>query len=112
MARTDEQVVDVLRDIYNAEFAGKNRQRFLVSWSDLRTIYGFGRLTNSRFESLAEAAIRRRLYLLDLGDGEHGHMIVVIRARTVNRWRRVPKRIIEEYRGPQDDTEPDEDDTD
>jgi hypothetical protein len=111
MARTDEQVASVLLDIYNTEFAGKERQRFLISWADIRTIYGFGRLTMSRFETLAEAGLQKRLYLLDLGEGENGHLVAVVKTRTVNRWRRVPKRIIDQYRLPPDeDGEGEEDD--
>ena len=111
MARTDDEVVSILREIYVADFAGKERQRFLISWADIRTLYGFGRLTMSRFALLTEAAMRRRFYLLDLGEGENGHMVAVVRTRTVDRWRRVPKRIIDPYRVPSDDETESEDDT-
>jgi len=111
MARTDDEVVSILRDIYNSDFAGKERQRFLILWADLRALYGFGRLTMSRFGLLAEAAMRRRFYLLDLGEGESGHLVAVVRTRTVDRWRRVPKRIIDQYRIPPDDDTDTEDDS-
>jgi hypothetical protein len=111
MARTDEQVASILRDIYNTEFGGKARQRFLISWGDIRAIYGFGRLEMSRFERLAEAGIGKRLYVIDLGEGENGHMVAILRMRTADRWRRVPKRIIDEFRLPRDDdNEGDEED--
>ncbi len=103
VARTDDEVVTILREIYNREFGGKERQRFLISWADLRAIYGFGKLFESRFQSLVEAGIKRRLYLLDLGQGESGRLVAVIRTRTVDRWRRAPKKIIDEYRLPPDD---------
>lgn len=113
MARTDDEVITILRQIYHAEFGGKEEQRFLISWADLRAIYGFGKLFETRFQSLAEAGIRRRLYLLDLGEGENGHLVAVLRTRTVDRWRRVPKKIIEEHRqAPDDAAEGDEDDED
>jgi hypothetical protein len=112
MARSDDEVVTVLREVYNSTFGGKERQRFLISWADLRAIYGFGRLFESRFQTLAEAALRRRLYLLDLGEGETGRIIAVIRTRTVDRWRRAPKKIIDQYRLPLgDDTDAGEDDS-
>jgi hypothetical protein len=113
MARTDEQVASILLDLYNTEFGGKEKQRFLISWADIRTLYGFGRLTMSRFARLDEAALRKRLYLLDLGEGENGHVVAVVKTRTADRWRRVPKRIIDQYRlPPDDDTEGEEEDAD
>jgi hypothetical protein len=111
MARTDEEVASILREIYDMEFGGKERQRFLIQRAEIRAIYGFGKLTGSRLESLTEACMPKRLYLLDLGEGEKGHMIAVVKTRTVDRWRRVPKRIIDQYRlSPDDDAEGEEED--
>ncbi len=103
MARTDEQVVQVLQELYRQNFGGKDGQRFLISWGDLRAIYGFRKLFTSRFYQLAEAALEKRLYLWDLGEGENGHLIAAIRTGTIDRWRRVPIKVIEEYRLPPDD---------
>lgn len=103
MARTDEEVIQVLRDIYADRFGGKEQQRFLISWGDLRAVYGFRRLWHSRFEQLAEAGFKKRLYLWDLGEGENGHLVAVIKSGTIDRWRRVPKKIIEGYKIPPDD---------
>lgn len=112
MPRTDDEVITVLREIYNSTFGGKQRQRFLISWADLRGIYGFGKLFESRFQALAEAGIKRRLYLFDLGEGESGRLVAVLRTRTVDRWRRVTKKIVDEHRLPSDDdTDSDDDDT-
>jgi hypothetical protein len=113
MARTDEEVIQVLRDIYAESFGGKVGQRFLISWGDLRAIYGFRKLFLSRFDQVAEAAFENRLYLWDLGEGESGHLIAVIKTGTIDRWRRVPKKIIEKYRiSPDDDGDTGEDDSD
>jgi hypothetical protein len=113
VARTDEQVASILLEIYNSEFGGKERQRFLISWADIRTIYGFGKLTGSRFEKLDEASLQKGLYILDLGEGETGHMVAVVKIRTVDRWRRVTKRTIDQYRLPPDnEAEGEDDDTD
>jgi len=60
VARTDDEVVEVLREIYRSEFGGKTGQRYLIAWSDLRTIYGFGKLFESRFERLVEAGVVTR----------------------------------------------------
>ena len=89
MARTDKEVIQVLRDIYLESFGGKVGQRFLISWGDLRAIYGFGRLHHSRFDQVAEIAFESRLYLRNLGEGENGHLIAVIKTGTIDRWQRV-----------------------
>jgi hypothetical protein len=113
MARTTEEVIKVLREIYAENFGGKEGQRFLISWAALREICGLGKLFSSRFEHLAEAAFEKGLYLWDLGEGENGHVIAVVKTGTVNRWRRVPKKIIEGYRRPPDtDGDTGEDDSD
>jgi hypothetical protein len=103
MPRTNEEVVQELRDIYRSEFGGAQQQRFLISWADLRDLYGFGKLFESRFGTLVEAAANRGLYLWNLPEGENGHQVAVIAIRTVDRWRRVPRRIVGEHRAPMDD---------
>jgi hypothetical protein len=102
MARTDKQVVRILLKLYEENFGGKTGQRFLISWADLRGIYGYERLFPSRFDLLREAAGDRRLYLWDLGESERGHMIAAIKAGTVDRWRRVPKQVAKAYQFPTD----------
>ncbi len=92
--RTEDEVIDILRGLYNEEFGGKVRQRFRLSWADLRVIYGTTKLFRSRFESLKERAFERGLYVWNPIEDD----IVVVRRSNVERWRRVPKRIIEEYR--------------
>jgi hypothetical protein len=103
MARTEREVIRILREIYEAEFGGKRNQRYLISWGDLRAIYGFSALYQTRFDALVEEGRKRRLYLLDLGEGETGRLIAVLRTRTVDRWRRVPRKIIDEFRMPPDE---------
>ena len=113
MARTDDEVIDELRLIYAERFSGKSRQRFLISWSDIRALYGFKKLFATRFARLVERAYERNLYLFDMGEGENGRMVAVLRCRTVDRWRRVPRNIIRDHLPPPDATdEPDEDDED
>lgn len=103
MAKTDDEVVDDLRAIYREEFGGKLNQRFLISWSDLRAIYGFQKLFESRVASLAEVAAGRGLYVMDLGQGDAGHHIAIVKIATLDRWRKVPRRVVDQYRAPQDD---------
>ena len=105
MPRTDDEVIAELRAIYNEEFAGKSAQRFLIAWADLRSLYGFEKLFDSRFQRLAERAIERGLYVFDLGEGESGHMVAVLRHRTVDRWRKVPRSVIRGRLPPSPDAE-------
>lgn len=97
MARTDDEVIDELRSIYREEFAGKAHQRFLISWADLRGLYGFGRLENTRFARLATRAYERGAYLFDLGEGGNGHMVALVGRKTVDRWRKVPRNVIRNH---------------
>jgi len=53
---------------------------------------------------LKEAASKKWLYLWDLGEGEHGHQIAVIKASTVDRWRRVPRQVAKTYQLSTNDT--------
>lgn len=97
MACSDTEVVDKLLNIYDENFAGKENQRYLISTNEIRSLYGFSRLFDTRIGKLKEAAFDSGLYLFDLGEGERGRLIAVVKNRTVNRWRRVPKKIIVEY---------------
>jgi hypothetical protein len=109
MPRTDDEVISELKAIYREEFAGKSTQRFLIAWADLRTLYGFTKLFESRFAQLAERAVERGLYLFDLGEGDGGHMVAVVKGRTVDRWRKVPRNIIRAHLPPAPSTECDTD---
>jgi hypothetical protein len=103
MARSDDEVVKKLRELYAEPFGGKKGQRFLIAWGDLRSLYGFRKLFESRFARLAELAADSGLYLWDLGEGENGHLVAVIKISTVDRWRRVPKKIIDIHKAPPSD---------
>ena len=100
MARTDEEVIAELRVLYRENFGGKESQRFLISWGGLRDIYGFQKLFESRFGTLAELGASRGLYLWNLGEGAAGHFVAVIKISTVDRWRKVPRRVIAEHAAP------------
>lgn len=111
MARTDEEVAKILRELYDEEFGGRAGARYVLSWGDLRAIYGYRKLYETRFERLLEAAGSQRLCVLDLGEGENGRLIIVIKIGTVDRWRKLPKRLVDKWRKPLDDDgdEPDDD---
>lgn len=108
MACTDAEVVEKLLSIYRDKFAGKQGQRFLISSNEIRELYGFGKLFESRIDKLVESAFDSGLYLFDLGESERGRLIAVIKSGTVNRWRRVPKKITEQYIEPQSSGENEE----
>jgi hypothetical protein len=54
---------------------------------------------------LGESAADLGLYLWDLGQGEAGRYVAVVRITTVDRWRKVPRRIVEEYQAPVTDAD-------
>ncbi|MFZ4221441.1 hypothetical protein ACEV6Q_26905 [Enterobacter ludwigii] len=112
VACTDSEVVDKLLSIYRDKFSGKQGQRFLISSNEIRSLYGFVKLFDSRVDKLTETAFDSGLYLFDLGEGERGRLIAVIKSGTVNRWRRVPKKIIEQHIEPlsSENSEEEEDD--
>ena len=84
--------------LYADHFGGKERQRFLISWGDVRSLYGFRKLHESRFARLTEAANDSGIYLWDLKDGDGGHLVAVIKIRTVDRWRKVPKKLLDQHK--------------
>ena len=105
MARTDAEVVTELFGLYEESFGGKEAQRFLISWSGLRDLYGFRKLFESRLSNLAECAAGAGLYIWDLGEGAAGHFVAVVKIGTVDRWRKVPRRVLAEHAAPSDDGE-------
>lgn len=100
MARSDDEVIQELLELYGEAFGGKEGARFLIAWGDLRSLYGFRKLFESRFGRLAELAADSGLYLWDLGEGENGHLVAVVKISTIDRWRKVPKKIIEVHKAP------------
>jgi hypothetical protein len=108
MARSDLEVAVILNKIYSEKFGGKTGTRYLITWTDIRSIYGYGKLYTSRFELLKEAAMLKGLYLFNLEDG----VIVVIRIKTVDRYRKVPKHIIDTFLIEEDKGETSEFDSD
>lgn len=89
-----DQLAGQLQLIYEAEFAGKRDQRFLILGSDLARMYK-ERLHASRIPRLQEImADEYGLYLFDLGETNGGRMFAVIRAATVDRWRKVTRAVV------------------
>jgi len=113
MKRTELEVVEILKEMYKSEFGGKKNQRFLISKAQLKSIYGYEALHDTRVALLQEEAAQQGLYVLDLGLTEPlGQVYAVVRSRTALRWRRVPKNVIEKYVVQSDVDTTDEDDLD
>ena len=93
MVRTDEQVATELEMLYHEQFAGRKNQRFLISWSDLCALYGCKVFTRFRLKQLIAASSDRSLRVLDVQDG----VAAVIPMGTVDRWRRVPRRVVQAH---------------
>src|SRR5438132_14164173 len=93
MPRSDEEVIDKILKIYQSRFGGKQGQRFLIGWLEVRDLYPMARMEQGRFTQLWYEGVRRGVYLHDLDYVDGEHLIAVIRTKTVNRWRRVPKRL-------------------
>ncbi len=104
MIRTNKEVIEILIKIYKAEFGGKLDQRFNLSWSDLRTIRGGARLEYGVYCALWAEGVRRGVYIIELDDNSGERMLAVVRTQTVDRWRRVPKKIINTYAAGANDT--------
>lgn len=99
MARSNEEVIKILFEIYKDEFGSKRNQRYLIDKADLRTIFGFSRLEQSRLDSLSEDAYEEDMLIIDLGQISIGNMVAVIKTNTVERWRSVPKKTVQKYIG-------------
>lgn len=94
LIRNNTDMIAELDEIYNTSFGGKERGRFRISWADLRGIRGGSRLEDGPFQSLCDDAKAAGYYLHYLGNVDGEDMIAVTKTRTVNRWRRVPKRVV------------------
>ena len=99
MARSNEEVIKILFEIYKDEFGSKKNQRYLIDKGDLRTLFGFSRLEQSRLDSLSEDAYEEDMLIIDLGQISIGNMVAIIKTNTVERWRSVPKKIVQKYIG-------------
>ena len=87
-----ERVADALYfTFYEATFGGKDRGRFLVSRDDLRTLLGVKRLHASTVEKLIDACLELGLVVIDM-ESSFGFA----EAKFVEKWRKVPTRLIDE----------------
>jgi len=88
---------------YEASFGGKNRGRFLITRTDLRTLLGVSKLTLECINNLSEECLSEGIVLIDLEDS-----FGIIESSMIFNWRKIPNRIVEEYKD-EIDSELDED---
>lgn len=80
------------KEIYEAEFAGKERGRFIVDRHQLKGLLGEPRLHDVTLARLSNACLKRGLVLIDLDD-----KIGFAEAAYVEKWRKLPDRLFSEY---------------
>jgi hypothetical protein len=97
MPRNNEEVIKILEEIYTEKFGGAEDQRFLISWADLRAIFGVRCFSHTIYSQLAHDAFEKGLYMCELGECANGYLVAVMKVATIERWRRVPKKIAQTY---------------
>ena len=95
--RSNEEIAEILSEIYDATFSGKKRQRFLIGKEHLRQMYPIGRIEDGRFEDLRKAAEECGIYVFEAGNFDGDKMIGIIKVKTVDRWRRVPSKMARRF---------------
>jgi hypothetical protein len=91
--RNPAQVAKILEKIYEADFGGKDRGRFLISREGLREISGKRRLEDPIITSTINEAYELGFVMTDLGDD-----FSVIEERVMRNYRKVSKQIINNHK--------------
>jgi len=101
-----EEVAELLYiQVYEAEFGGKTRGRFIVDRGHLKDLLGVKRLHNSTLLRLTDACLEEGLVLIDMDD-----RIGFAESRYVEKWRKVPDRLVTQYVSELNDDDDDDDD--
>ncbi len=100
------------RHIYEAEFRGKDRGRFLLTRAQMKKVLNVERLHASTIRALQDAALEEGLVIIDLDD-----VFPCIETRSARRYRRPPTALLNRYLAEtfpedaaDDEDEPNEDD--
>ncbi len=106
------QLAELLKDeLYTAEFCGKSQGRYIIDRDDLKTLLKVHRLTSDMMTALADECLDNQLLMIDL-DG----VFAFVELTSVQRWRKVPTRLIKHFTlqldNQEDDDDEDEDDPD
>ncbi|MDK9718899.1 MAG: hypothetical protein OEL57_13495 [Trichlorobacter sp.] len=92
MARTAQETVKVLSDIYDETFANDSYEQFQVGWAELRSIAGVTKLTPTYLNQLS-GHLRDIEMLLVACDS----FLLVARQQDLAHARTVPARLVEQY---------------
>ena len=90
------RIEDVARllyiQVYEAEFGGKSRGKFLVDREQLKALIDVKRLHPPTLMRLADECLERGLVLIDMDD-----KIGFAEVNYVENWRKLPTRLLNEY---------------
>lgn len=90
----EERILSValaLDEIYQNEFGGKDRGRFLVDREHLKQLLGVSRLHREVIQALSDACLDLGMVMIDMDD-RYGFA----ERRFVEKWRKLPTRLVEE----------------
>ncbi len=99
--RTITEVSKILIRFYHSRFSGKNEIRYRIKKSDLKKIFGIRDIKKYQIEQL-QLRLEKNGYLLNSFDDYY----FFIPIKTVDRWRKVPSRLVNDYLS--EETEEDE----
>lgn len=88
-----EDVAQCLKTIYDEEFGGKPRGRYVISRPDLRELSGRkGRLEDQIISQIISYSLELGLVVTDIGDE-----FSVVEVDVMKGYRKVPARLIAEF---------------
>jgi hypothetical protein len=96
--KTAEKMAEIIKEIYEEKFGGKNRGRFKVSRSHFRRLGGRKNLRDAFIDEVAEECLELGYILIPTGD-----TIAIIEEKVVLNYRNVPKSILNSYIGEDDE---------
>lgn len=86
--RSPAEMVEVLRDIYEETFGGKERGRYRLTHSQFRKLSGRKRLEEGVTNRIINAALEAGFIIIDLGD-----YFCIVEESVMLNYRPVPKSI-------------------
>lgn len=91
-ARIDQVAHDLYVEIYETQFGGKSRGRFLIDREQMRDLLGTSKLHETTLAKLYVACLDIDLIMIDL-DG----VFAFIEAGLVRKYRKVPVRVTQKF---------------
>lgn len=93
MANDVDDVAGTLyTDAYEASYGGKDRGRFIVTREDLKKLLGVSRLHPTKIQELTDACLTLGLVLIDMD-----HVFAFAELQFIDKWRKLPSRLVSEY---------------